>query len=105
MKPKAIGFLDPEISGYNQPKDEKRLRETVEDYDLARLFTPTHLVDEPIRRLKTMLDRHDASIVVTPSLEHLHGAEDALNANYTIITTGTPEPTVWAPGTLVGAAQ
>ena len=111
MKPKAVGFLDTQISLANQANDEHALRDTAKHkhLDLARVFACTQLVDNPAKRLAIMLARVGADTIIVPGArEHLGDAAPVLNETYRIIETPRApgdEATVWEPHTMMAAAR
>ncbi|RDI59024.1 hypothetical protein [Nocardia pseudobrasiliensis] len=98
MRAKAIGFLDKDISGVQQPIFEKKIRDTAKcrHLDLARTLAPGPEVDNPIQRLLNAIRRLDAAAVITPRLAHLGGCENVVIAQYEVIESETG--TVWRRG-------
>jgi hypothetical protein len=105
MKPRAIGFLDKDISGTQQDNHEIKIRETAKHkrLDLARTLVPGPEVDNPIQRLLTMVRRLQAAAVITPRLGHLGGCENVVIAACTVIESENGR--VWERGRFVFAGD
>ncbi|ATL67824.1 hypothetical protein CRH09_18115 [Nocardia terpenica] len=105
MKPKAVGFVDKQLSGAQGYHHEIKIRDTAKNWhlDLARTMTPGPEVDDPIKRLLTMIGRLGASTVIAPRLTHFGGYEDSVIACATVIEAETG--TVWRRGEFGFGAQ
>ena len=71
IRSKAIGCLDKSLSGPNQEDHEIHMRDAARGglIDLARTLACGD-VDDPAKRLRTMVERLRADTVMVPALAH-----------------------------------
>ncbi len=107
IRSKAIGCLDKSLSGPNQEDHEIHMRDAARGglIDLARTLACGD-VDDPAKRLRTMVERLRADTVMVPALAHLeHLGVDAaaVNTVCAVIECEQVPPRVWERGSIHNA--
>lgn len=72
LLPSALGFLRSDVSGLRQSQDEDRIRRVAKrtGYELQKTIAFSDRTDEPIRRLRVVVDRLHIDAVIVPGTEH-----------------------------------
>ncbi|MFE6857584.1 hypothetical protein [Nocardia sp. NPDC057668] len=74
--PKALGFLNKDVSGVRQPWDERLIRSAAArlGYDLSKILVFDAHTQEWVHRLRVAVTRTGASAVFVPTVEHFDAA-------------------------------
>ncbi|WP_459955186.1 hypothetical protein [Nocardia sp. IFM 10818] len=72
LLPSAVGYLRSDISRIAQPHDELRIRQAAKrtGYDLRKIIVFSANTDNPVHRLRVVIDRLGVDAVIVPSAVH-----------------------------------
>ncbi|WP_225732299.1 MULTISPECIES: hypothetical protein [unclassified Nocardia] len=98
MRDKAIGFLQQEISGEDQGRDEQLIRDTAAliGYGLVEIVAVNEDTFMPTVVVIQHLQQEEASAIIAPSADHVWRAGRAYTEFCDVIAADTGQ--VWARG-------